>query len=235
MAMLNLATKFAPVQRSFELAVEAGFHCAELWTDAAILANWRAVVELAGRFPLRYVVHFPNRKDLPIELMADCVKLYEGLDCRAMVIHQPHFDVYADALQRLKPDIVLAIENHRLTPEKLADWFARTEYLTLDVEHVWKFTLGSPPLEELWETLDPHLKRHGHKLRHVHLPGYCPGYDEHRPMYCNRDFVHGMFDRLDKLQFAGLIVSEIEVEFQTPNDLRMDVLLFDTWHQRQAR
>jgi sugar phosphate isomerase/epimerase len=233
--MLNVATKFAPVTDAFRTAAKAGFQCAELWTDAAVLADWKNVARRAAKFPLRYGLHFPNRKDLEPKSLKHCVALYEALECRAMVIHQPHFDLYGAELLRLKPDMVLAIENHRLKPEALAEWFAKTEFLTLDVEHVWKFTLHDPPLEELWKVLDPHLKKHGHKLRHVHLPGYVPNYDEHRPMYCNRDFVFGMFDRLARLDYDGLIVSEVEIEYQNLNDLRMDVILTDTWHRQQTQ
>ena len=34
-----------------------------------------------------------------------------------------------------------------------------------------------------------------------------------------------------KLGNTGLIVSEVHEDYQTPNDLRMDVLLFDTWRE----
>jgi hypothetical protein len=33
--------------------------------------------------------------------------------------------------------------------------------------------------------------------------------------------------------FEGLIVSEANPEYQNANELRMDVLLFDTWRDRQ--
>lgn len=234
--MLKLATKFAPTEESLQCAVDAGFDYGEIWTDAAVLADWRQVADRAARFPLKYGLHFPNKKkSITAESLRDCVALYEAVGCRAMVMHQPHFDLFAAELLQLKPDLVLAVENSRLSPEQLAEWFQRTQYLTLDVEHVWKYTVGGGPLEELWNVLDPHLRNLGHKLRHVHLPGYCPGYDEHRPMYCNRDFVFGMFDRLAAMGYDGLIVSEVEIEFQNLNDLRMDVLLFDTWLRRASQ
>ena len=232
--MLKVATKFAPNEASFRQAVEAGFQYAEIWTDPGVLANARQVIDLAAKFPLQYGIHFPNRKDLEPVSLGQAIDWYEGLGCRAMVIHQPHFDRYAAELRRLKSDLVLAIENHKLSLDQLKQWFEKTEFLTLDVEHVWKFTLHGPPIDELWKRLDPLLERHGHKLRHVHLPGYVPGYDEHRPMYCNRDLVLGMFDRLGRLDYSGLIVSEIATEFQNVNDLRMDVLLYDTWLQARS-
>lgn len=231
--MPAVATKFAPQEIFFQQAVEAGFACAEIWTDAAVLDDWQQVADRARRYPLRYGIHFPNTKELTPAALRNCVALYEALGCRAMVMHRPQYRAFGEELLKLKPDLVLAQENHRYSPAKLAAWAEETEHLTLDVEHVWKFTLDDAPLEELWATLDRLLSDHGGKVRHVHLPGYCPGYAEHRPMYCNRDFVFGVLDRLDAIDYDGLIVSEVDLAFQKVNDLRMDVLLLETWHQRR--
>ena len=42
-------------------------------------------------------------------------------------------------------------------------------------------------------------------------------------------------DRLDQLTVSEKgrhdFVSEVDVQYQTPNDLRMDALLFDTWRK----
>ena len=232
LGMLNLATKFAPHVAAFAQAVEAGFHCAELWTDAAVLADWEQVAERARQFPLRYVIHFPNRKEQSVETLRHAAALYRALDCQALVIHQPHYDRYADALRRIDPELCLAIENHRLRLSELETWFAQSPHLTLDVEHVWKYTLQDAPLEELLDLLDQQLAVHGDKLRHVHLPGYWPGMGEHRPMYAAREMIFPVWDLLARREYNGLIVSETEMEYQTPQDLRMDVLLFETWQSR---
>lgn len=50
--MLNLATKFSPERTAFRTAAEAGFRCAEFWLDVDYLADWQAIAELAGQFPL---------------------------------------------------------------------------------------------------------------------------------------------------------------------------------------
>jgi sugar phosphate isomerase/epimerase len=231
--MLKLATKFAPHLAAFEMAREAGFHHAELWTDAEVLANWKNVAAWAFSQPLEYVLHFPNRKDLSDETLAHAVALYRELGCRAMVIHQPLYDKYAQALDRLWPDICLAVENHKLDHAGLTDWAERNAELTLDVEHVWKYTLDDAPLERLLDEIRGLLTRYGHKLRHIHLPGYLPGYDEHRPMYCSREMIFPVLSLLAEIEFTGFVVSEIELAYQTANDLRMDVLMFDTW-RRQA-
>ena len=41
--------------------------------------------------------------------------------------------------------------------------------------------------------------------------------------------VFEVFSLLQAHEFGGLVVSEIEQEYQNANDMRMDVLLFDTW------
>ena len=101
--------------------------------------------------------------------------------------------------------------------------------LALDVEHVWKFTLGDAPLDALLAQVRVVLDRFRDKLRHVHLPGYWPGFREHRPMYCSRDMIFPVLSLLDDIRFEGLVVSEANPEYQNACELRMDVLLFDAW------
>jgi hypothetical protein len=40
---------------------------------------------------------------------------------------------------------------------------------------------------------------------------------------------------LEQAQFEGLVVSEVEVAYQNPEELRMDVLLFDAWRKQNQR
>jgi hypothetical protein len=132
------------------------------------------------------------------------------------------------------PDIRLAVENHGRGPEPFAAWL-RNDWLTLDVEHLWMFTMPGAPLQALLEKVASILREVGDRLRHVHMPGHLPGLPEHRPMYCSRDMVFGVFSLLADAGYDGLIVSEVAVDFQTPQDLRMDVLLFESWRARQER
>ena len=229
--MLNLATKFAPTPEAFATAVAAGFRCVELWTDDRVLANWRQVAEWANRYDLRLAMHFPNQRELSEQALHNCVAMYQALGCRAMVMHQPTFDRHSAALLALHPSICLAIENSRLTPERLEQWFEQSHDLTLDVEHVWKFTLCDVPLAELLDCLRVNLARYGSKLRHVHMPGYWPGYDEHRPMYLAEEFVFAVFDLLAEMRYDGLIVSEIDLEYQNLVEMRKDVEMFNRWMQ----
>jgi sugar phosphate isomerase/epimerase len=227
--MIGIATKFKPAPQAFEVARRAGFRRAEIWTDAETLLDHRAVARLAERYPFDYAVHFPNRIDQPPEVVAAAADLYRQLDAKALVMHQPHQDRYAAALSDLCPGIKLAVENHRLTREQFEAWATNNPGLTLDVEHLWWMTLPGEPLSRVLEEIRSFLSRFAHKLHHVHLPGYWPGTGEHRPMYCSRDLVRGTWDLLEEVGFTGLIVSEVNVEFQNVQDLTMDVLLFERW------
>jgi hypothetical protein len=227
--MVKIATKFAPNERAFLTACDAGFRCAELWLDDGVLRDWRGVAALAQRFGLEHVLHFPNQKQLSRETLQQAVELYKALECPCMVIHRPMFEAFGETLRSLHPTIRLAVENHRESPEGLHTWAETNPGLTLDVEHVWKFTLHDCPLDELLTTLRGLLERHAAKVHHVHLPGYLPGWKEHCPMYYAREMVFPVLSLLEKFHFTGFAVSEVEIEFQTVNDLRMDLLLFDTW------
>ncbi len=230
--MLKLATKFAPDEISIRQAQDAGFRYAELWLDAAVAADWRNVVERTKRFELEYTLHFPNRLNLSEESLGHIVELYRALNCRCMVIHEPMYDKFGQMLDRLEPGIRLGVENHKLDPTGFQAWAENSTGLTLDIEHVWKFTLQDGPLSALLATLRQLLDRYASKVRHVHLPGYLPGYDEHRPMYCARDMIFPVFSLLADAGVDGFIVSEIDQAYQKPNDLRMDVLLYETWREQ---
>ena len=140
-----------------------------------------------------------------------------------MVIHQPEYDKFHAALRALEPRMQLAVENHRLDPAAIEDWADSNSGLALDVEHFWMLTWPVAPLAVLATKVRELLSRWHQKLRHVHLPGYRPGFDEHRPMYCSRELVFEVLSQLAEFQFEGLVVSEVSLEFQTVNDLRMDV------------
>jgi hypothetical protein len=233
--MLKLATKFAPTLAHVKAAHDAGFRHAEIFLDVAILADWQTAARHARQFPHGYALHFPNRLDLNTETLDAVVGLYRELGCRALVIHQPMFDKFQKTLLGLEPSLGLAVENHKLTLEDFAAWAKRNPALTLDVEHLWKYTLLDCTLERLLQEVREFLGRHAAKLQHVHLPGYWPGLDEHRPMYCAREMIFPILSLLEQAGFEGLVVSEAHLAFQTPNDLRMDVLLFDSWREAQKR
>ena len=229
--MLKLATKFAPDLAAFEAAHRAGFRHAELFLNKRILADWQTVCGHARNYPNSYALHFPNQLDLAPESLESAVSLYRMLGAGCLIIHQPMFEKYRDALVRLEPDLRFAIENHKLTIDEFFDWAEQSPGLALDVEHLWKFTLADGPLDGLLDRLAGFLKCCGQKLRHVHMPGYWPGFQEHRPMYCARDMVFPVLSLLAQAGFKGLVVSEADRQFQNPHELRMDVLLFDVWRE----
>ncbi len=230
--MLRLATKFAPKPQTLEQAYRAGFRNAELWLDQNVLADWKTVLDLTRHYPNSYAMHFPNQLNLPSKSLEETVALYRSLGSRCLVIHQPMFDRYGETLLGLEPTLIPAIENLKLTPQAFNEWAEKNPGLALDVEHLWKFTLKDVPLAQLLEQVRAFLARFADKLRHVHLPGYWPGLAEHRPMYCAREMVFPVLSLLDEAHFEGLVVSEVEMEFQNLLELRMDVLLFDVWRER---
>ena len=232
--MIQLATKFAPTTaRSFDVAFRSGFRSAELWLGPELLANWQQVVRLALQHPFRYSLHFPNRGPISTQMLTNVAELYRALECETLVIHQPMLCGFGNALQDVEPSIRLAVENHRLNPGEFQSWARDHDWLTLDVEHLWKFTLADGPLVDLLETLRNFLSHYGDKIAQIHLPGYVPGFDEHRPMYCSREMVMEVFSLLAQCGFTGMIVSEVALEFQNSIELQMDLLLLDRWREMQ--
>jgi hypothetical protein len=232
--MLKLATKFTPQLAALENAYRAGFRYAELWLGPEVLANWQTVLEQLRAYPNAYVLHFPNRLELTAEALGRTVALYRQLHCQCMVIHQPMHDKFRTPLLRLEPTLRLAVENSKLNVEEFAHWAERNDGLALDVEHLWKLTLQDSSLDTLLDAMRQFLTRFSAKLLHVHLPGYLPGYQEHRPMYCAREMIFPVLSLLEEFRFAGLVVSEADPEYQNSSELQMDVLLFEAWRNRTA-
>jgi hypothetical protein len=139
------------------------------------------------------------------------------------------FDKYGEQLLGLDPTLALAVENHRLDAASLHDWARRSPGLTLDVEHLWKFTLEDGSFDELVDVLDGFLLRHVDKLQHVHLPGYWAGGAEHRPMHHEPQMVVPVLSLLADYGFRNLIVSEANEDYQTLDDLSRDVRLYESW------
>jgi sugar phosphate isomerase/epimerase len=233
--MLKVATKFTPEAEAFQTASAAGFSYAEFWLDASWLNQWQAVVQLAQQYPLGYALHFPNRGDLSDNTLRQATQLYQQLNCSAMVIHTPMIRRYGPRLLEYDATLRLGVENHRLDLEQLECWAVENTWLTLDVEHLWKFTLEDSPLDVLLGVINDFLSRFRDKLIHVHLPGYAPQCDEHRPMYCSREMVLPVLSLLADYHFDGLIVSEVNAQFQNVHELRMDVLLFQHWQELRQR
>jgi sugar phosphate isomerase/epimerase len=228
---LELATKLRASRATFERAQRCGFTAVELWTNAESLRHSGEIGKLAQDFPFSYVIHFPNKPNLQPEDVDGAVTLYRHLQCRAMVVHEPMYRIYGAELLAKQSDLRLGIENHRLDKKQFSTWAERHQWLTLDVEHLWLYTLAGEPLSSLERALRQFLQRYAEKLVHVHLPGCIPGHEEHRPMYCSREMVMMVLTQLCQAGFDGLVVSEVELEYQNVPELTMDVLLFERWQQ----
>ncbi|MFK5920700.1 MAG: hypothetical protein QM496_00865 [Verrucomicrobiota bacterium] len=231
--LLKFATKSAPLHKRLGNAQKAGFHHAELFLNSTLLENWKDVADIAGDHNLSYGLHFPNRAPLTRKHLKKAVKLYHRLNCESMVIHRPMFRLYAPDLLNLDPELYLAVENHRLNPQNFWHWAENYQWLTLDVEHLWKYTLKQAPLPTFLFTLKKFLKRHGHQVRRVHLPGYEPGSKEHRPIHSNPRLGRKVFTALAKINYQGLVVSETRPALQTPELLRKDVRFYQSWQKKR--
>lgn len=227
--MLSLATKFAPVRSAFDTASASGFLATEFWLDEKFLLDSDAIIPLALEYPFRYAMHFPNQGPLSDDAIRRSSSMYRALNCTAIVIHQPMFDRYARALLEIDPDLDLAIENHVLDERQFDRWSEVSPGLTLDVEHLWKYTLHDCSIEKLLVRVDRLLKDHSAKLHHVHLPGYRPGGEEHQPTHFNDVLAIEIMNRLAAHGFEKLVVSEAELEFQSEPFLKKDVQLYQTW------
>lgn len=227
--MLNLATKFRPSPESFELAFNAGFRCAELYLDRQVLEQCDEVIEMAKQWDMKYAMHFPNKPNLEQSHLEACAELFAQLNASAIVMHPPMMRRFADSLKTISSELVLAIETMRVPKDELVSWVSENGAVTIDVEHVWQFTLPGAPLEDFFQLLRQVFESNGQCVHHIHMPGFLPGQGEHRPMYTSREFCRGVFDILADHNYSGLVVSEVDIPFQNRFDLRMDVLLYEAW------
>ena len=227
--MLTLATKFKPHRPAFETALAAGFQAVEFWLDAELLAHANEIADIAGNYSFRYALHFPNGGSISDDALESTVTLYRRLNCTALVIHQPMFDQHQAALLKLDPKLDLAIENHVLDLDRFEQWAERSPGLTLDVEHLWKFTLHNAPFATLMDHVERFLAKYAGKLQHVHLPGYQPGGEEHQPVHYNEEMATEVMTRLAEHGFSKLVVSELDSPFQSLEYLKKDVEMFDRW------
>ncbi|MDG1897269.1 MAG: hypothetical protein P8J37_20425 [Fuerstiella sp.] len=227
--MLKIATKFLPEPPAFRRAFDAGFRSSEIFLNAAVLECVDDVVTMSRGFDMDYALHFPNKPELNESHLKNCCRLADELSVSAVVIHEPMFRRYADSLKAIDSRIPLAIENQRVPSADLSAWVQERGAVTLDIEHIWMFSLPDATLDELFGLVRDVFESASECVRHIHMPGYLPGQGEHRPMYTSREFCMGIFDILADYNFAGLVVSEVDMQFQNEFDLRMDMLLFERW------
>jgi hypothetical protein len=233
--MLTLATKFRPdTLQAFDAAFQAGFRCAEFWLDDALLSNWKTIASTARKYRFCYALHFPNSGVRHSDSLKCAVSLYSELQCRAMVMHQPMYDEYGDDLLAIEPSLHLAVENHDFDAAEFDRWAEGNCWLTLDVEHLWMVTLKNAPLEKLLARLARFLSQHGKKLRHVHLPGYKVGGEEHLPIHHSAEMAARVLGLLADCGYSEFVVSEADKPYQNLAELRQDVAMFEDWRKQYA-
>ena len=227
--MLKIATKFLPELPAFKQAYDAGFRNVEIFLNTTVLERVDDVVSMSRGFDMDYALHFPNKPELDESHLRNCCRLADELNVSAVVIHEPMFRRYVESLTAIDSNIPLAIENQRVPAANLATWVQERGSVTLDIEHIWMFSLPEGTMEELFALVRDVFETASKCIKHIHMPGYLPGQGEHRPMYTSREFCTGVFDILADYDFAGLVVSEVDMQFQNEFDLRMDMLLFERW------
>ncbi len=227
--MLAFATKLAPTRKKMQRALDAGFQHSEIWLSSELLLDVDPVIACVRESGLRVALHFPNGGELEETQLANAVRLYRAVESWAMVIHKPMLRSYGRRLALRAPEMVLALENGRQKGDQFDKWAEYHTDLTLDVEHLWKYTLGNCSFPEFMEGLKRFWQRHGSRVRHIHLPGYIPGSPEHSPAYCNPELVNTVWSFLLEQDYQGMVVSELNLDFQTPQHLRRDVIAFQRW------
>ena len=229
--MFSLSTKFSPASANFEKAIFAGYENAELYMTPTRLMSWKSLSKIARSFDLNYVLHFPTEGKIGSQTCEEIVRLARDLGCQIIVVHEEQLDDVS-LISSLDPGIRLAVENKYLHFNDLDEWIASHEFVTLDIEHLWKNTLHDCDLNSLCSVVRSLLKKHNCRIQHIHLPGYLPGQAEQKPMYCSREMVFSMFDILYEEQYGGWVVGELDENFQNQHEMKMDLLLFETWKSK---
>ena len=230
--MFKFATRIVPEQSAFELVRNAGISAVEIRVNADSLLNSTEIAQLAAGLSTSIV--FPARLEVTDECLESCIELCHATGSQTLVIHEPMFEKFADQLEARDSKLDLAVENGPMPLARLAAWAEKYSRLTLDVEHFWKFSLNDCPLEQMLPHLTNFWKVYGGKIRQVHLPGYRPGLEVHRPMHANRELAQQVLTLLRDNNFQGMVVSEVAEEFFNHRELTMDAMLFEAWSKGLA-
>ncbi|MEM8952645.1 MAG: hypothetical protein AAGD22_00695 [Verrucomicrobiota bacterium] len=232
--MLTFATKLHPTVANMETAWDAGYRAAEVSLNAAALRDWNASVDAVKRFPMRYTLHFPNKGPIATRKIKKIIKLYRSLQCSVMIIHPGMLQKYHAELDKKKKPLCLAVENGKVRYEAFYRWAETHNHLTLDVEHLWKYSLEDCPFPELRHEMKVFLWKYGSKVRHVHLPGYIPGQEEHQLTNKNPKLARMVLNLLELDGIPRTIVSEARTSLRTPENLAADSRFFENWSRFRA-
>ena len=226
---LQLATKLRPTSVALDLAGDVGFREFELWTNEDVLLAAKQVATVCNRPSHRYAVHFPNHAPLRDDAIDGLRLLCDRLWVKAVIMHQPMFDLYGDTVQRENPQVRIGVENGDLDVVSFQRWARENEFLTFDVEHLWKFTLRDAADEIFLTVVDQFLAECADRIVHVHFPGYAIGTDTHRPIYLAGRTGHEVLTLLDRHGYTGFVVSELDSAWQTTTQIRADYDYYHEW------
>lgn len=232
--MIKHATRTQASQSDFATADEAEITNIELQLSTDDLLNWEETAKIAEKGNFNYIVKFPTSLEVADEALQNCVKLCAVLNTDVLVIHEPMAKKFGKQLAELAPNLKLAVENNRFTAKRLTEWAESHAALALDVEHFWKFTLEDGDQAKTLELLTQFIRAYGQKIAAVHISGYQPGQQVHRPMYCNRDLTFAVLSALAEKSFSGFIVGEVAAEYMNRRDLVMDRELVASWQEQAA-
>ena len=147
-----------------------------------------------------------------------------------------HEDELEDAfhIRTIDPGIQLAVENQNITFDNLESWIQANEAVTLNIEYLWKNTLQDCDFPELQSVLTRLFHNYGSKICKVHLSGYRPDHPVKTPLSHSKEVTEFVFDLLLKNGFQGFVVGEIDVEFQTSENLSLDLKFFQEWKAQKG-
>ena len=232
--MFTHATRTASNADALTTAEEAGISNCELQLTIEDLLNWEDTAKTAKAKGRSILVKFPTSLNVPAEALENCVKLCAVVGCGTLVMHQPMFREYGPQLAELAPTLNLAVENNRQSKARFIEWAETHSSLTFDIEHFWKFTLGDCDQETLLVETAAFLRKYGYKVKAVHMTGYQPGEDVHRPLYMNREATLALLSILAEVEFGGFVVGETAEDLRTHRELAMDVQLVASWKSQSA-
>ena len=231
--MFSLATKFSPEAANFEKACCSGYDHAELFLTPTRLMSWRTLSKIARSYEMNYVLHFPTCSKAPHETSEEVVLLAQDINCRTISVHENCLET-AMGIREIDPQLQLCVENQSVELEKLDSWIAANEFITLNVENLWKQTLQDDDFSELESVIRRLFHRHRERIRSVHLSGYRPGRESKTPLAKSAEFTNRIFDILLAENFDGIVVGEIDVQHQTSELLKADLALFHRWQNQNG-
>lgn len=231
--MYLFATKFSPEAANFEKAVFAGYQNAELYLTPTRLMSWRSLSKIARCYELNYVLHFPTIGKSSLQTCEDIVSLAHDINCKTITVHEDSLKV-AEYVQALDPQIQLAVENHSVTYEQLDAWIQSNDCITLNVDCLWKNTLQNCELSELRSVVRRLFHNYRDRFKNVHLSGNVPGSLSKPPLQFSQEMVFSILDILRAERYEGMVVSEIDVEFQTGENLERDLNVFRQWQSTRG-